>query len=382
MHNRKDYPKLYKKNSAGTKILTYHISILDNGDEEPALQTTVTGDLSGGKEKVAEKLIKGNKRQEPFERAVSLADTVFSKKQRLGYHLSEEEAQNASTPLTAMLASTLDPKEILDMSQRDFPLYMSEKLNGLRGTYHADTNKIMSRELKEYDKFDGLHEALRDICRSEIPFLDFELKSSHEAPINEQVSMVKHGDSRVVAYIFDMPSLDKEPFSQRLQWMMALDKVNKSPYIEVIPTHVAKTPQELLDFYERMVYEGAEGVMIRPMDSVYKWNNKTSRGKELQKIKPLLSAEFKITGIGCERRIIDGVNIELIDFLCETHNGKETFKVTPASFGVELRKTMYTSFRRGEIVVDELPLLSCDFREWTAKLKPFHIKFAYLRYEM
>jgi len=381
-HRRKDLQTLYKKNSKGDKILTCYIYILDN-DEKPALQTTVTGSCSDAKVKVTEKYIKGNSRQTPFNRAINLATTLWEKKVRLGYHTTQKLATASATPLTAMLASEVSPRDILSLPQSEFPVYMSVKLNGLRGTYHAMVDKIMTRQLKTYNRLKGVSEALCELSKvMGCQYIDMELKSRHEAPINEQVSMVRSGDDRVVAYIFDVPTELSVTFRSRLTLMQQASKRFKSPYIEFIPYSVARTPQELLDFYLEAIDLGEEGIMMRPINSTYKWNNKTSRGKELVKIKPLLSDEFKIVGIGCEKRIIKGHSVELIDFLCETKDGEDTFKVTPASFGHESREAMYKAYRTGELTVDAMAPLSLEFREWTTKRIPFIITHCYLREDL
>jgi len=376
----KDFPILYKRNSKGDKILVYHICILERKDS--ALQITTTGDLSGGKDKVSEKVIKGNKNKGAFERAVALATTVCSKKVRLGYHESESAAASAETPRTAMLSATLAPEDIESMGQDEFPLYMSIKLNGLRGTYHQKKDKIMTRELKTYDKLIEIQTELVELSKLVgSDYLDFELYAPGYM-INDQVSKVRNGDDEVLAYIFDVPTEDAIPFSVRKETAYVIEKfLHKFPHIRVVQHFLAKCPADVKAFYDAAVLAKEEGIMLNTPTGLYCWNNKTSRGKELRKVKPLLSDEYEIVGIGAEKRIIDGYGVELIDFLCTTEGG-EKFKVTPASMGVELRKELYTKFRQGTLTVEGLPKISLTFRERTAKGKPFHIRTSYLRYSM
>ena len=296
-----------------------------------------------------------------------------------------KEASEASEPLrTAMLASTLSPEGIESIPHDRFPLYMQVKKNGLRCTYHRGIDQLKSRELKDFDKLPNLKLMLKEVADSCcLDYIDLELYASGY-PINKQVSMVRRGSDKVQAYIFDIPDTDGATATARFN-LMSL-KVNTVvrylPLVNTVPTFIGKHTADVRKFYEEAIRSGEEGIILRSTSGVYKWDNKNSRGTELVKVKPLLSEEFTITGIGCESRVIDGEKVELIDFLCSTLDGDDTFKVTPASFGVKLRKKMYTAFRRGTLTVECLPPLSLTFREWTTKNKPFHIKESYLRYEL
>ena len=124
---------------------------------------------------------------------------------------------------------------------------------------------------------------------------------------------------------------------------------------------------------------GAEGIVVRKADGEYKWNNKTTRDDTIYKVKPLLSAEFRIVDVQHERRVVNGTPEKLIQFTCEVDPGGDRFKVTPANFGVDLRIEMFAAYEQGMMGVKDYAPLSLTFREYTTKGKPFHIIESYLR---
>ncbi len=299
----KTYPKLYKKNSAGTKVLTWSVVITDDSGEDDCCQETTTGDTCGGKQKVSVKYIPGNNQRSPFDRAVLLMDTQFEKKIRLGYYRTEEEAIDAPKLRKPMLASEIPSEDILLLPPERFPLFLGIKYNGLRCLYSYQENTMFSRELKVYDKLVDLKEELRVHCfMFNLDYLDMELYAPGGYPINEQVSMVRNGSDKVKAMVFDVPNGDT--FSSRVSQLQQAFTLGSADFVELVETTVANNPQEVLDFYKEAIAAGHEGITGRSADGEYKWDNNTSRGIELFKVKPLLSSALPVVACGYEDRAI------------------------------------------------------------------------------
>lgn len=364
--------RLYKKDSKG-KLRFWEVQT----SEEAGVmeQYTYTG-LVGEKGKISIKEIKDNKQGTAADRAPKLIETQYTKKLRSGgYFKSKREAREEKKPLVKMLAKDLNEDDIDTLPDSFFPCYGQIKLNGLAGTYHKDKMAIMSRDLKPFDKLNTLARMLHDLGYD---YLDFELKPKDDVLVSDVLSMVSNGDKRICAYIFDVPREDDRPFSKRMEDVMKIKCENTSQRIFTVPTIRLNNTGEVKRFYLAACAAEEEGITLRPADASYKWNNKTTRGRNLIKVKPPEDAEFKIIEVICDEQIIEGTKQKLIKFICETDKGLP-FKWSPTAWGHDRRIQMYQQFVDGDITVEGLPLASITFREYTKTGKPFHIMDGYLR---
>lgn len=136
---------------------------------------------------------------------------------------------------------------------------MSEKLDGIRAYW--DGKRLLSRGgyviyapawfTKEYPPFaiDGELWSKR---------ADFEAISStvRDSVPNEEWKNIKH-------YIFEVPS------EGNLSTRLAKLRKNKSPYIEVIQQIPIKSKQHLKAFFDKIIANGGEGVVIRDPKAPY-----------------------------------------------------------------------------------------------------------------
>jgi hypothetical protein len=367
--------KLFKKDSKGSIRFWEITTEVKPSDSTIILQNTTTGQL-GGNMKTSVKEIKSNKQGSAEARAPKLIETQYTKKLRAGgYFKTKREAREEKKPLVKMLAKDLKESEIGKLPEDFFPCYGQIKKNGLAGTYHKDKNEILSRDLLPFEKLKDLASALGNLGYD---YLDHELFAKGFI-VSDISSMVSHGDKRICAYIFDVPREDDRPFTKRMEDVMKIKcRKDLSRRVFTVPTIRLNNPAEVKEFYQAAVAAGEEGITLRPADGVYKWNNKTTRGRDLYKVKPLLNEEFKVVKIQAEERVIEGTKRKLIQFVCVTEKGKE-FKITPSSFGVDKRIDLYSQFENGDITVEGLPLLNVTFREYTKNLIPFHPTDCYLR---
>jgi len=377
------YPRLYKKDSKG-KIRFWEIQLVADMVTMDVLKQTTTG-IVDESAKVNNKRIKDSKTAKAMPRAQKLCTTEFNKKLRLGYFETIELARTTEPPKAKMLVKDMLPSDIMKMDKEEFPIFMQEKLNGVAGTYHHDKGEILSRDLKVFDRIPHIVEACRVHCvENGLPILDFEIFAPG-FKINEIVHLVKckvgSDDNKKLlkAWIFDLPSDQK--FSHRNHIMRDVSRsVQRYEGVSYLFTHMAKNREEVWNFYEDVTEnDDGEGIILRTFDGLYKWNNKTTRDNRIRKVKPILSEEFKIIGVTYESRIVASETKQLIEFMCETHDGKHQFKVPPTSWGVEERVQVFHDFKAGVLKIKDLAPLTINFREWTSTMKPFHILDTILR---
>lgn len=182
-----------------------------------------------------------------------------------------------------MLACTLE-----GMDSIVFPVLATPKLDGIRCLIH--NGEAVSRNFKLiqntyiWDKMKGLPDGL-----------DGELILEGK-PFNEVSSAVMSSDGEpdFRYYVFDYVSgeLDK-PYNER---MAELDKLGLPAFcVKLIPVGISNT-YNLLNYENRCVKQGYEGIMIRTPHGPYKCGRSTSREGYLQKIKRFTDSEAEILG--------------------------------------------------------------------------------------
>ena len=158
--------------------------------------------------------------------------------------------------------------------------WMSEKLDGVRAIW--DGYKFISRNGKT---FPAPQELIDSMPTGVI--LDGELFGGR-GNFQSTVGKVKRGDWQGLTYnVFDL--IDDTPFESRQATLIYLPIPD---WVEVV-THVECKSQCHLDEYEqKLVSQGAEGVMVRRPGSLYHHK----RSHDLQKIKRAQTAEAVVTG--------------------------------------------------------------------------------------
>ena len=386
--NKEKLGIVYKKNSKGA-ILYRKVVILEMDSHSTVYTTTgkcesslVSLDEEANGKTTIKKVV-AVKGKGHFERAHEQQVRDREKRLRLGYFDNYADAVTKEPAKVAMLVKDMSIKEIDDIPSTDFPMYQQVKLNGIRGTYHLSTNQVLSRELNPFNLIE-ITAQCQVVCKSlGFDYLDFELYAEGH-PINEIVSMVRHDDPKIKAYIFDVPS-DKRQEDRVEDCGKVLDLCKREDIarIEVLSFYPVYDKETVKTFFHKVISEDQEGIILRKPSALYGWNNKTSRDDRIRKVKPILSAEFKIVGIEWDERIHEGKTLRLVEFVCEVKEGVY-FKVTPTTWGMDLRHDWHYEHvgkqrMKAPGAADLLPLLSVEFREYTKTMKPFHILDCYLR---
>lgn len=192
-----------------------------------------------------------------------------------------------------LLLSKLNEREI---KARDFDGYlMSEKLDGVRGIWDGKSLQTRQKNIINSPKF---------FTQNFPKFaLDGELWISR-AKFDEISALIRSNDVnsslwKSVSYnIFDVPNacedfkLNPCTLEIRLRILKQYLEKNHNSYIKIIPQIPIKNSSHLEKFYNNIIQNKGEGVVIRKNLSPYE----KGRSKEAMKLKPYDDAECEVVG--------------------------------------------------------------------------------------
>jgi DNA ligase-1 len=256
--------RLYKKDS---KNKLRYLFIEANADE--VIQTS---GLFGGKavmntSKCVGKNIGRANETTPFEQAVLEAKAKYVKKLKEGYFKTEEEAKN-NVVILPMLAKVFGKEE----KKVTYPCYAQPKLDGMRGLGSCDHKTLTSRSGNNIDTLDHVVTNLPSIAGLT---LDGELYA-HGKSFQENMRLIKKyrlGETELIKYhVYDV--ISDMPFHERLQVLNQVCLYNSM--LEVVPTHIIKSKEELMKLHMYHISQGYEGTIVRHGDDGYKLNGRSS----------------------------------------------------------------------------------------------------------
>lgn len=300
--------------------------------------------------------------------AVKKAQTKAEKKRREGYVDTPEQAKEAGVTLAGMQAKFLSVEEAVVLAKTN-NFICDFKYNGLRGTYHFDTDKIVSKGQKTYD-VEHIAGQLYNLCViSGLRIIDFEFYA-HGYKVNEIASMVKSVGNpdrqKLKAYIFDALAGPKDlrtAAERKHNLSYHLSVIKSLTNLFLVPYFIIKNSLQVRSLFDDALLSNYEGLVLRLAHGVYDWDNRTRRSLVMAKVKPLLSKEFLAVGCSFERRRVKNEWKDLIIYTCTTEDGKQ-FDVTPEG-GVDSRCIQAPDF-------DSDSWYTVEFREYTVNGIPFH----------
>lgn len=179
-----------------------------------------------------------------------------------------------------MLAATLERLE--DVS---FPVFVSPKLDGIRCLIHNGI--AVSRQLKPIPN-KHIQECLKGLPNG----LDGELILGNSLDFSSIQSsiMSEEGRPNFSYVIFD--SVLSAPYSQRLS--IFAEYIRNHDRARYMPTYKVNSILELLEKEDMFIKSGYEGIMIRSLDSPYKFGRSTVKEGYLLKFKRFKDSEAKI----------------------------------------------------------------------------------------
>lgn len=206
-----------------------------------------------------------------------------------------------------------------DFSSKDFNAYlMSEKLDGVRGIW--DGRRLKTRQDYEI-------KAPEFFTKNFPPFmLDGELWIARNK-FDEISALIRSGDSNAslwksVSYnVFDVPNACEEfqisicSLENRLAVLEEYLQKYPKVYIKIIPQIPVENQNNLNQFYESIIKNQGEGVVIRKNLNPYE----KGRSKNAMKLKPYDDAECRVIDFSKGRGKFKG---QIGALLCEMPNGK------------------------------------------------------------
>jgi len=184
-----------------------------------------------------------------------------------------------------MLAATAN-----DLDKLKFPVIASPKLDGFRCIMLS--GKALSRSFKQIANV-----YTREYMESRFPDnLDGELILPGKS-FNDISSELRkfEGEPDFEFHVFDYIDLN-EQFVDRLKIAEEVVVHTEDPRIKIVPSKLINNVKELLQYEEKCLDEGHEGVMIRSLDGLYKEGRSTERQGWLLKLKRFKDSEAEILG--------------------------------------------------------------------------------------
>lgn len=187
-----------------------------------------------------------------------------------------------------MLACTLE-----DPSKLKFPVLVSPKLDGLRCIIRD--GRAVSRNLKPFR-----NEHVQRLLGNNplIEGLDGELivgepNVGHVLNRTQSGIMSTDGEPDFKFHVFDNTGWPTAEFQLRYDSLQEF----VHPLIEVVPHRMVQSSKELLEYEQRTLLHGYEGVMIRGINAPYKYGRATHSEHSLFKFKRFRDGEAVVTGI-------------------------------------------------------------------------------------
>lgn len=256
-----------------------------------------------------------------------------------------QDVKKLYPPMLAQSAADLPAA----LSKLAAPIAYQPKYNGLRVVIVGAC--AYSRGLRPYPGLAHIKRDLRPLAAAveavvgEPCYFDGEIYA-HGVPLQDINSAARRedaDDSALRFMIFDIfsESLKDKPFAERWRVLQrAAGSLDKTPHIELVPTHFVATADgatndvDTIDiesavrkinmYYKRLLREGYEGVMIRA-NAPYRFSYNNYHSPNLLKLKPVLDHEFKIVGWKLGKM---GKAANALMLICDSPGGE--FAVTPA----------------------------------------------------
>lgn len=254
------------------------------------------------------------------EQAISEMESIITKKLRLGYFktIDEAEKQEVVKPMLAKSA-----KDHFD--KITWPCWGQPKLDGMRMLGKEDTK--LSRENKVIETLD--HIRLDGITN----FIDGEAYA-HGYTFQENMKFIKKyrkGETENVNYhVYDL--ISDKPFKERFEELSNLLDPIIHTNIKLVETIVLNNKKELEEYHDLNLMRGYEGTMIRWGTESYKLNG---RSANLLKYKDFKDVALPIIDI-VESDRVPGHGIVVIEY-----NGHES--KTGSKISHEDRKDLLTN---------------------------------------
>lgn len=214
--------------------------------------------------------------------AISEAHAKIATKLDEGYFETQEEALNTVVVLP-MLAKDYNKEK----RKVVYPCFAQPKLDGMRALYSKST--LISRKGK---KIETMQHIIDDVANSTGYVLDGELYA-HGLSFQDNMKIIKkvrEGTENVKFHVYDL--ISTEPFSARCDRLTEI--VADYEEVELVPTYMLKSEEDLINIHKRFIKEGYEGTIVRHSDAGYGVNKRDS---QLLKYKDFIDKVYKVIDV-------------------------------------------------------------------------------------
>tara|TARA_B100001094_G_C18178580_1_gene799437 strand:- start:469 stop:1563 length:1095 start_codon:yes stop_codon:yes gene_type:complete len=256
----------------------------------------------------------------PFQQACSEAQSLWTKQVSKGYkEVKSETNSQESSIILPMLAHDFN-KRGKDIK---FPCWVQPKLDGVRCMVHTENHETIftSRSGKVFENL--IH--LKTFGLADGMYLDGELYSDvltfdEISGLTRKTKTRSDKEKHLEFRIFDMYDSKNRNMTteQRMAHVKGLNSFNEN--VKLVPTFKANSKEEAMEYYQKFMNEGYEGIIFRNEGASYL---PQYRSKDLQKYKEFQDDEFEIMG-GKEA---EGEDRGTVIFECKSESG--TFWVRP-----------------------------------------------------
>lgn len=216
-----------------------------------------------------------------------------------------------------ILAETLEINSDAQLDVLPYPVYATPKLDGIRCL--RLNNKTLSRKFLDIPNL-----YVQEVTSTLINGLDGELMIDGNFNEVQSSIMSRDGTPKFRFHVFDYVSGPlSEPYLERIEKLKALDL--PSYCVKVLPIEL-NSKQDLIDYEQKCLDEGYEGIMIRTKDSEYKCGRSTLKQAWLLKVKRFLDSECEV--IGFEEQM-ENANVAQKDNLGKTKRSKHKANMIP-----------------------------------------------------
>jgi len=335
-----------------------------------------------------------------FHQALVIARSKYIKKLEEGANTIDKISLKESKKIKDKKFFPMLAKNINDVKNITYPVYVQPKLDGLRCISYLDKNPdetkniseddviLYSRQKKEYPTNSSTINIKMSLLNVLINYYDNDKKES----LYFDGELYKHGkslqninsatrgtviDAKGIEeyHIYDMfyPSYTNQTFEERtklLEKIYTSLKKDENKYIKLVPTYIVKNKEENDKIYTRYINENYEGIMIRNIQGKYAKSSikKSSslRSKDLLKRKEVFDGEYEVINY------TDGTGKDsgAIVWICITKEGKE-FKVVP-NISYNERYKIYKECKNNFIKKYKNRLLHIEYRSLSNDNVPQH----------
>jgi len=209
----------------------------------------------------------------------------------------------------------LAPNEKVDLDTLTYPLIASTKLDGIR--LIVKDGKLFTRSLKPQmsASIQSRFKWLADFSKEARIIFDGELYSpsisfsdlsgqcrAYNAPIAEDLSF----------YCFDLlhepcETTEQKIYKERLKEVSTHVCLLPCPFFKEVHTKVVNSRKEVEDYFEEVLVQGYEGLILRNPNGGYKFGRGTLKEGIIYKVKPFQTFDAKIVGIVQSTEVREGV---------------------------------------------------------------------------